>query len=286
MYCSYKGNYNGFQYAFFDNNDIGKMEKVKSVKNTDNFPKEFEQVRDILESKRGWKLILKKVSKRSGILLISKIEGEAETKREKILEELEEEKLRNFFRNRQESNNDVSWKNIETDYFINLALVGKTEDLEAIAVHYILDMINNENYKGEETDSWLKRMEEILEKSQDRMTYLINLDKFWEWLKEIIKWSQIESSKEIYQKATPNELLDLKTKIWKRFCPYPYVRLENSDKKKSQKTRIKDIEEKIIKPLLNKSEFSEEYILIITNGGTLPEMNDANLVFDMEYLRL
>lgn len=286
-YCSYKGNYSGFQYAFFEaknKNDIGKVEKIESVKNTDSFPKEFKQIKDILELKSGWKLILKKYTEKRGMLLIAKIEEEADTKKQKMLEELENEKLRNQFRGLQEDVNNISWEKVETDFFINLAFVGNMEYIQAIAAHYISDIISNETGKREDNNSWLKRMEDILEKSQDKETYLLNSDEYWEWFKEIINWANEEKTKEIHNENKGNELAKLKTKFWKKFYPHPYVRLENADRTKSRKNRIRDVKEQVINPLLNKIEFSQEYGLIMTNGGTLPEVKEANIVFDMEYL--
>lgn len=277
-YCSYKGNYSGFQYAFFDTENKNGIRKVESVKSTDDFPDDFRQIKSMMELKSGWKLILKKYPEDKGILFISKVEEEADAEKRKILEELEEEKLRNQFRGQQGDVNNISLEKNETEFFINLAFIGSMDFIQKMAAHYILDVISNEAKKREDNNSWLKRMENILEKSQDKGTYFLDIKEYREWLKEIQNWAKDYDNK-IY-----NEPTKLKIKFLKKFYPYPYVRLENTDRTKSRKSRIRDVEEQVIKPLLSKINFSQEYEVIMTNGGTLSEVDDANIVFDMEYL--
>lgn len=282
-YCSYKGNYSGYQYAFFDTENKNGIRKVESVKSTESFPDDFKQIKSMMELKSGWKLILKKYVGDKGILFVSKVEEEADVEKRKILEQLEEEKIRNQFRGQQGEINKISFEKIETEFFINLAFIGNLEFLRKMTAHYILDIISNEATKREDNNSWLKRMENILEKSHDKDTYVLDVKEYREWLKEIQDWAKDYDNK-IYDENKASELTKFK-KFLRNFYTYPYVRLENADKTKGRKSRIRDIEEKVIKTLLSKTNFSQEYEVIMTNGGTLPEIDDANIVFDIEYLR-
>ena len=40
----------------------------------------------------------------------------------------------------------------------------------------------------------------------------------------------------------------------------------------------------VIDKLLRKTDFSQEYVLVVTDGGEPKEAKDANMVFDMDYI--
>lgn len=289
-YCSYKGCYNGYQYAFFDDNKCRELKKVESKlmpEEIDSFlPEEIINVREFMEFKSGWKLVLKKQSNEEGMLFISKIEDAIDSKKRKRLDELEDNQIKYKLYGKREIQEKKSLDELESDFFLNIVFVGKTGTLKKIAAHYLTNLLENEvsdDYQVQE-NSWLKAMGCIFEKSDDRNRYLVNLEEYRKWRKEIEEW----------RKGYPIEYPYLDTKdvrsILKRKLfhePKPYIRLEKDTQfgNKRLSVRYEDVKEQVIELLLQNIGFSQEYMLVVTNGSVLPEAKRANIVFDIDYIR-
>ncbi len=164
-YCSYRGSYNGYQYAFFDERE--QEEWTESILATEigknNLPEEFSEIKGILERENGWKLILKK-HKKGAVLLISKLE-------ESISQEGKE-----FF-------------------FINLALVDSLSKLQKIAANYIVNLVDAKE-KG-----CFSQIIACLKPGDSRETYLLNTAKCKELFQDMESARERTPSREyVYHK--------------------------------------------------------------------------------------
>lgn len=284
-YCSYKNGYNGYQYAFSDAAGDSMTEKIESrlvSESIEDWPKEFSFIKGMMENQFGWKIILKKNGDDEGILLISKIEEAANLRKKQMEDKLEDEKIREQVCGIKKEIKLISSDKLESEFFMNAAFVGKLKQVRGIASYYLYDLINDKT-QGMEL---MEYMEQYLEISGDQKRYLLNarmctdLDKKVNCWKKKMKEELGNADKINFDKE--HIRLGMGCNI---FCHIkPYVRLEkNFDS--SLKKRRNNVKQNVINKLLLQKDFSQEYIMIVMDGGYMEESKKANIFFDMDYIR-
>lgn len=163
-YCSYKGSYNGFQYAFYDDAERIDGEWIDSILSTESarhLPDLFGDVKRFMERESGYRLILKKQTESTGILML------------KGLEET------------------VQNAGTETDFFLNIAFVGLLEDLKQFAGYFLNAFIETQEKAEEAKESeCLKLLREMFKKSEDRERYLLNAAACRKLLDAVKSWAE------------------------------------------------------------------------------------------------
>lgn len=285
-YCSYKGSYNGYQYAFWDSSQTnGKVEisSVLSCEGTEGWPREFSYIKSMMEHNDGWKIILKKQSSSEGILLIYQIEKAADAIKLEWKDRYETARAKEHFTGKAEDRERIQLNEMEPQFFMNIGLSGKWESLKAFAVYYILDLIDGKS----QGTRLMNHMNCILKKSPDRERYLVNFEE-WRCLEQVVK----EQIKTIVEDKSEVEYVKNGHKGLKDFLIYkinserinPYVRLRKGDEQIGIRERRKKVRQMVVDKLLRKTDFSQEYVLVVTDGGEPKEAKDSNMVFDMDYI--
>lgn len=189
FYCSYKGSVNGYQYAKFREGD--KVIRSFSISEAKGINP---RVREWFENRTGWKIILMR-NFDEGIFLWKKLEEARNIEKRRELEKIEESKIAAEMDRRKEKYESVNLNTFDSDFYINLALNSSIDELCSVTAGILREL---EKDGGERI---LNKIEKVLEKSEDRKYYKVNVEGFKAIINEVKKDNTVKKYSDCKKKG-------------------------------------------------------------------------------------